>query len=185
MRPQIIASTLALAALLSLGACNKPAAAPGADSAAAPVTAAATNVLDCEGPFGPDASKASLSEFFGAANVVDMNVDGPEGTTNSATVLFPNDPARRVEVLRFHGISRLPDQTRDVDFPGGKFNMPDVNAAIGRAQLAKLDRFCDHRRRLAQRYLARLRGVLAEDLLPHPGHAGDETGENAGKQRKS
>ena len=99
MRPQIIASTLALAALLSLGACNKPAAAPGADSAAAPVTAAATNVLDCEGPFGPDASKASLSEFFGAANVVDMNVDGPEGTTNSATVLFPNDPARRVEVL--------------------------------------------------------------------------------------
>ena len=25
--------------------------------------------------------------------------------------------AKRVEVLRFHGISRLPDQTRDVDFP--------------------------------------------------------------------
>ncbi len=99
-------------------------------------------------------------------------------TTIEGGALVCNDlaDARRVEVLRFHGISRLPDQTRDVDFPGGKFNMPDVNAAIGRAQLAKLDRFCDHRRRLAQRYLARLRGVLAEDLLPHPGHAGDEAG---------
>ena len=84
--------------------------------------------------------------------------------------------AKRVEVLRFHGISRLPDQTRDVDFPGGKFNMPDVNAAIGRAQLRKLDRFSTHRRHLAQRYLATLRQLLPAELLPHAGHAGDEAG---------
>lgn len=93
-----------------------------------------------------------------------------------ALVCNAETDAKRVEVLRFHGISRLPDQTRDVDFPGGKFNLPDVNAAIGRAQLKKLDRFSAHRRHLAQRYLSNLRDVLPADLLPHPGHAGDESG---------
>ena len=84
--------------------------------------------------------------------------------------------AKRVEVLRFHGISRLPDQTRDVDFPGGKFNMTDVSAAIGRAQLKKLDGFCAHRRGLAMHYLTRLSAFLSEELLPHAGHRGDEAG---------
>ena len=84
--------------------------------------------------------------------------------------------AKRVEVLRFHGISRLPDQTRDVDFPGGKFNMTDVSAAIGRAQLKKLDAFCAHRRSLAMQYLKRLPEFLADQLLPPAGHAGDESG---------
>ena len=84
--------------------------------------------------------------------------------------------AKRVEVLRFHGISRLPDQTRDVDFPGGKFNMSDVSAAIGRAQLKKLDAFCQRRRQLANHYLARLKSILDEFLLPHAGHVGDEAG---------
>jgi dTDP-4-amino-4,6-dideoxygalactose transaminase len=84
--------------------------------------------------------------------------------------------AKRVEVLRFHGISRLPDQTRDVDFPGGKFNMTDVSAAIGRVQLKRLDGFCEHRRSLAMHYLRRLPVFLAAELLPPAGHAGDEVG---------
>ena len=99
-------------------------------------------------------------------------------TTIEGGALVCNDlsHAKRVEVLRFHGISRLPDQTRDVDFPGGKFNMTDVSAAIGRAQLKKLDAFCAHRRQLAQRYFACLSKTLPAELLPHPGHAGDEDG---------
>jgi len=99
-------------------------------------------------------------------------------TTIEGGALVCNDlsHAKRVEVLRFHGISRLPDQTRDVDFPGGKFNMTDVSAAIGRAQLKKLDAFCAHRRQLAQRYFACLSKALPAELLPHPGHAGDEDG---------
>ena len=99
-------------------------------------------------------------------------------TTIEGGALVCNDlaDAKRVEVLRFHGISRLPDQTRDVDFPGGKFNMTDVSAAIGRAQLKKLDAFCAHRRALAQHYLKRLPTFLAEALLPHAGHAGDVAG---------
>ncbi len=99
-------------------------------------------------------------------------------TTIEGGALVCNDlsHAKRVEVLRFHGISRLPDQTRDVDFPGGKFNMTDVSAAIGRAQLRKLDAFCLRRRDLARHYLNRLPSFLANDLLPHAGHVGDEDG---------
>ncbi len=99
-------------------------------------------------------------------------------TTIEGGALVCNDlaDAKRVEVLRFHGISRLPDQTRDVVFPGGKFNMTDVSAAIGRAQLKKLDGFCAHRRGLAMHYLKRLPEFLAEQLLPHAGYAGDVAG---------
>lgn len=99
-------------------------------------------------------------------------------TTIEGGALVCNDvvDAKRVEVLRFHGISRLPDQTRDVDFPGGKFNLSDVSAAIGRTQLKKLDGFCAHRRALAHRYLSRLANFLPTELLPHSGHAGDEAG---------
>jgi dTDP-4-amino-4,6-dideoxygalactose transaminase len=93
-----------------------------------------------------------------------------------ALVCVDSAEAKRVEVLRFHGISRLPDTTRDVDFPGGKFNMSDVSAAIGRVQLQKLDAFCAHRRALAMHYLTRLPAFLATDLLPHAGHSGDEAG---------
>ena len=99
-------------------------------------------------------------------------------TTIEGGALVCNDlaDAKRVEMLRFHGISRLPDQTRDVDFPGGKFNMTDVSAAIGRAQLKKLDGFSAHRRCLAMHYLERLPAFLSAELLPSAGHSGDESG---------
>ena len=56
------------------------------------------------------------------------NITSIEG---GALVVNDDDEARRVEALRFHGIAYLPDRTRDVAFPGGKFNLPDVNARIG------------------------------------------------------
>ena len=92
-----------------------------------------------------------------------------------ALIVATEDEARAIEVLRFHGIVRLPDGTRDVTVPGGKFNLPDVNAAVGLSQLARLDAFNARRRELAARYFAR----FATDpacLLPHRGHAGDEAG---------
>ena len=75
-------------------------------------------------------------------------------TTIEGGALVVNDvrEAARVEALRFHGIARLPDGTRDVDVAGGKYNMSDVSAAIGIAQMAQLDSFVDRRRRLAHEY---------------------------------
>ena len=93
-----------------------------------------------------------------------------------ALVVNDETEARRVEALRFHGIVPLPDRTRDVAFAGGKFNLPDVNARIGCAQLERLPEFLATRRRLAERYFAR----FATDpacLLP-PRAAGSDDGQS-------
>jgi hypothetical protein len=42
---------------------------------------------------------ASLEQRFGAANVVEQERPGPEGETYIATVVFPNEPARRIEIV--------------------------------------------------------------------------------------
>jgi dTDP-4-amino-4,6-dideoxygalactose transaminase len=81
------------------------------------------------------------------------NITAIEG---GALVVNDQAEAGRVESLRFHGITYLPDRTRDVAFAGGKFNLPDVNARIGCLQLERLAEFLAKRRRLAERYFQRL-----------------------------
>jgi dTDP-4-amino-4,6-dideoxygalactose transaminase len=98
-------------------------------------------------------------------------------TTIEGGAIVLNDAAEaaRLEVLRFHGIERLPDGTRDCVVAGGKFNLPDVNARVGLAQLAKLDAFNERRRALVAHYFRCFRTTPA-CVLPHPGYAGDEQG---------
>jgi dTDP-4-amino-4,6-dideoxygalactose transaminase len=97
-------------------------------------------------------------------------------TTGEGGMLVTNDPqiAERVRVMRLHGINRdvwdrftnsKSSWEYDVVAPGYKYNMPDVNAAIGLAQLERADEFRDERQRCAQRYLDVLRGVEEIDLL--------------------
>ena len=81
-----------------------------------------------------------------------------------------------IEQLRFHGIVRLADGTRDVERPGAKYNFSDVSARLGIEQLVHLDDWCGARERLAQRYFERLAGddlVTPERLPPrdNPGHS--------------
>ncbi|HZQ62446.1 MAG TPA: DegT/DnrJ/EryC1/StrS aminotransferase family protein [Casimicrobiaceae bacterium] len=92
-----------------------------------------------------------------------------------ALVLDSEAEAKRVETLRFHGIQRLADGTRDCVYPSGKFNLPDVNARIGIAQLSRLEEFNARRRVLVAHYFASWR-AQPECKLPHPGYAGDEGG---------
>jgi len=91
-------------------------------------------------------------------------------TTIEGGAIVVNDAAeaKRVEVLRFHGIERLPDGSRDVAFPGGKFNLPDVNARIGVGQLDRLDAMLARRRSLAERYFARWPDATGCLLPPTP-----------------
>ncbi len=94
-------------------------------------------------------------------------------TTIEGGALSFNHPADAAlaEKLRFHGITRLPDGTRDVDVAGGKFNLPDINAVVGINQLKHLDAWNETRRALAYRYLER----LVSDppcVLPARGDAG-------------
>ncbi len=79
--------------------------------------------------------------------------------------------ARRLEILRFHGIRRLPDGGMDVTVASGKFNLPDVSARIGLGQLRRLDEFNRQRRRLACHYFDRLADA-APDTLPARGDEG-------------
>jgi dTDP-4-amino-4,6-dideoxygalactose transaminase len=94
-------------------------------------------------------------------------------TTIEGGALVVNDvqEAVRVEALRFHGIHRLPDGTRDVDVAGGKYNLSDVSAAIGLAQMGALEGFVARRRALARHYLEHFDTdppcVLPPDVLGH------------------
>ena len=92
-----------------------------------------------------------------------------------ALILRDAAEAKLAEKLRFHGILRLPDGTRDVDAASGKFNMPDVNARLGLSQLARLDEFNARRRTLAAHYFARL-NTDPQCVLPARGHPGEEHG---------
>jgi len=97
-------------------------------------------------------------------------------TSIEGGALVVNDEAesKRVEALRFHGITFLPDRTRDVAFPGGKFNLPDVNARIGCAQLERLPEFLARRRTLANRYFANFATQNVGLLPPAPRTAADD-----------
>jgi hypothetical protein len=53
----------------------------------------------CTGPFAKGATHASLVKAFGTKNVAVQRVGIGEGETVTASVIFPRDPARRIEVL--------------------------------------------------------------------------------------
>jgi hypothetical protein len=94
-------------------------------------------------------------------------------TTIEGGALSFRDPGEleRAERLRFHGIRKLPGGGMDVIEHAGKSNLSDVSAAIGLAQLAKLERFNARRGTLARRYLEAL-GDIAGLRLPAAGNAG-------------
>jgi len=80
--------------------------------------------------------------------------------------------AARVRTLRFHGLGvdayqretqgRAPQA--EVVEPGFKYNLPDMNAALGLSQLARLGEMNRKRKVLAQHYLQTLVGI--EGVLP-------------------
>lgn len=89
-------------------------------------------------------------------------------TTGEGGMVVCRDPAiaQRVRMMRLHGISedafdryvsRRPAWFYQVIAPGYKYNLTDIAAAIGRAQLRKADRFRERRQQLAARYHAALR----------------------------
>ncbi len=100
-------------------------------------------------------------------------------TIEGGACMFANEAeAKQAEPLRFHGISALPDGTRDVTVAGGKFNMSDVSAQLGLHQLKQLDAWCAYRQKLAAHYFALLEPIadgLGVDLPAHA-YQGEETG---------
>ena len=64
------------------------------------------DTLACEGPFAKDTSHAKLVTAFGAKNVAFKEVDGAEGSKEKATVLFDDDPTKRIVVYWHDGKAR-------------------------------------------------------------------------------
>jgi dTDP-4-amino-4,6-dideoxygalactose transaminase len=95
-------------------------------------------------------------------------------TGEGGMVTTDNDKvAERIKIMRLHGINRdvwnrysEPGASWEYDViaPGYKYNMPDVNAAIGLAQLEKADTMRNARQRCAEYYFDKLSGIDCLDL---------------------
>ena len=57
-----------------------------------------TTVVACSDPFAKDSSHLELTTAFNSKNVAFADVEAPDGTKVPASILFPNDPRRRLEV---------------------------------------------------------------------------------------
>ncbi len=97
-------------------------------------------------------------------------------TTGEGGMLVTNNDKffERVKLMRLHGINRdiwerytstKSSWEYDVVAPGYKYNMPDINAAIGLAQLEKAEFFRKERQRCAEFYLNHLNNISQIDLL--------------------
>ncbi len=53
----------------------------------------------CADPFGRESTRLDLVRAFGAANVVDQEIQGHGGAGWLGTVIYPNDPQRRLDIL--------------------------------------------------------------------------------------
>lgn len=96
-------------------------------------------------------------------------------TTGEGGMVTCNDDyiADRIKLMRLHGIDRDAWQRYgssnsqweyDVIAPGYKYNMPDLNAALGLAQLERAESMRSDRERCARYYIERLGSLHCVDL---------------------
>jgi dTDP-4-amino-4,6-dideoxygalactose transaminase len=93
--------------------------------------------------------------------------------------LDDREQEKQLRLLRFHGIERdawkrygkggNPDY--DIQQPGFKYNLPDVLAAIGLAQMSKWEALNKRRTELAGKYVAGLKDVEGIELPEAPGYS--------------
>jgi dTDP-4-amino-4,6-dideoxygalactose transaminase len=85
----------------------------------------------------------------------------------------------RLRLLRFHGIEREAwkrygrggNPEYDIHTPGFKYNLTDIQAALGLAQLSRLEKLNSRRRQLADLYRRGLEGVEGLELPGVPAYA--------------
>ena len=91
----------------------------------------------------------SFGDFASFSFQVNKNIMTGEG---GCLVLNNAEEAKLAEKFRLQGVSRSGLDGIDVDVLGGKYNMPDLAAAIGLGQLKHLAEFNAKRKQLAQQY---------------------------------
>jgi len=130
-------------------------------------------IEDCAHAIGA-AYKGRKIGAFGDIQVMSFhpnkNMTTGEG---GAVVTDDKEVLQRIEQLRFHGIdreafnrfSKTGSQHYDVVVPGFKYNMMDIQAAIGLQQLPMLDGFIEKRKAWVEQYYKQL-GNLKNLSLP-------------------
>jgi perosamine synthetase len=142
---------------------------------AAHACSASLNGRSVGSPMGAALSPAATCFSFYATKTLATGEGGMVVTENEAY-------AERIRMMSLHGISK--DAWKrytaegswyyEILAPGYKYNMPDVIAAIGLAQLRKVDRMRERRSEIARRYneaFADYPEVQTPTVRPHVGHA--------------
>ena len=93
----------------------------------------------------------ALGDLVSFSFQANKNITCAEG---GCLVLNTPAEAELAERLRLQGVFRSGLDGMDVEVPGGKFNLTDINATIGLGQLQHLDEITRRRAALAERYFA-------------------------------
>lgn len=128
-----------------------------------------------------DAAHAAGTEYKGkkigsldSVSIFSFHPNKNITTGEGGMVCTPDEVlAEEVSLLKFHGMSREAwkrfaasgTPNYDIMLPGYKYNMMDIQAAIGLHQLPRLDGFIDRRKEIAEQYNAGLAN-LEELALP-------------------
>ncbi len=115
-----------------------------------------------------DAAHAAGTEYkgqkigsFNSVSIFSFHPNKNITTGEGGMVCTPDETlAEEVSLLKFHGMSREAwkrfaasgSPNYDIMLPGYKYNMMDIQAAIGLHQLPRLDGFIDRRTSLAEQY---------------------------------
>lgn len=95
-------------------------------------------------------------------------------TAEGGIAITTNDEwAERMRILRLHGISKDAwkrysdegDWYYEIVEMGYKYNMTDIQAALGLAQLKKLEWMCERRKIIAEKYIEAFKDISEIDLL--------------------
>lgn len=115
------------------------ASAPAAVRHGGPAPAAAGHTVACSGTFGKDSSHLKLAMTYDSKNIAFTDVESTAGTKVPASVLFPKDPKRRLEVWWANPAARsdtyliVINGKSDWSAPGG------LRLGLNLAQLEKLN----------------------------------------------
>ncbi|WP_197468377.1 DegT/DnrJ/EryC1/StrS family aminotransferase, partial [Alcanivorax sp. HI0083] len=119
--------------------------------------------------YGPVGSVGDVTCFSFYANKTITCGEGGMLVTNN------DDIASRAKMMRLHGIDRdvwdrftstkAGSWVYDVKAPGFKYNLPDINAAVGVAQFEKAWDFRQRRQDIAARYTDEFSDLVGVDLV--------------------
>ena len=136
-------------------------------------------LLEVAGAFGlpliEDAAEALGSRLdgralgtFGRAGILSFNGNKIVTTGGGGAIVFA-DPSEAARARHLTTTAKAPHPFEFVhDAVGFNYRMPNVNAALGCAQLERLPFFLDRKRKLAERYDAILSGVSGIHFLREP-----------------